>query len=549
MQLDMPNFEPWELVAGLGLFLFGMTMLEQALRTLGTRSFRHLLRDYTKTPVRGVFIGIISTACLQSSSMVGLIVLAFVGAGILTMTNALGVIFGANLGTTFTGWIVATIGFRMSLTEYAMPMLALGTLGVVFLNPDYRRHSQARLLLGLGLLLMGLDFMKTSMGFLSEHISPSVFSEYPILLYVVGGLIFTALIQSSSATMMIVLSAIHAGVLPLTTAAAIVIGANLGTTSTVIIGGIKGSSDKRRVALSHFIFNLVVSAVALLLMYPLLDFITGTLTVTDPMYVLVLFHSLFNGLGILIFLPIVSPFAKWLQGRFTEDDLIGCQYITKVSPTVSDAATEAIRQEVIRLYYKVMILNLRVLRIRPEELLPGFKGLEVYEQIKQAKSSYDDQYSEIKHTEQQILQYANRILREKSGEGVTEKVSQLVHASRDLVYGAKSLKNVRQNIVELRTQSDDEELIETLRHDTRNIYRHLLNLVEHTDPVLLEEKHLQLQEEINLSHDRLHQLMTRYDNSVAIGIPLSSLLNINRELLVSNQMLSSAVRDLVMIKP
>ena len=542
------HFEPWELVAGLGLFLFGMMMLEQALRTLSTRSFRHLLRDYTHTPLRGVLIGIVATACLQSSSMVGLIVLAFVGAGILTMRNALGVIFGTSVGTTFTGWIVVIIGFRMSLTEYAMPLLALGSLGVVFLNPDNLRHSQARLLLGIGLLLMGLDFMKTSMGSLSEQVSPEIFQNYHILLYVLGGIVFTALIQSSSATVMIVLSAMNAGVLPLTTAAAIVIGATLGTTGTVLIGGVKGSSDKRRVALAHFIFNFVASVIALLLLHPLLTLITDTLNVTDPMYGLVLFHTLFNSIGLLLFLPIVSPFARWLQGRFTDDDLIGCQYITKVSPTISDAATEAVRQEVLRLYYKVLALNLRVLRIRPEELLQGYQGLEVYNQIKQAKSSYDDQYSEIKHTEQQILQYANSVLREKSVEQDTENVSKLVHAARDLVYGAKSLKNVRQNIVELRMQSDDEELIETLRHDTRNIYRHLLNLLEHTDPVLLDEKYPQLQEEINISHDRLHQLMTRYDNSDAIGIPLSSLLNINRELLVSNQMLSSAAKDLVSIK-
>ncbi|WP_461517039.1 Na/Pi cotransporter family protein [Porticoccus sp.] len=548
MPQDMPHFEPWELVAGLGLFLFGMMMLEQALRTLGTRSFRHLLRDHTKSPLRGALIGMVTTACLQSSSMVGLIVLAFVGAGILSMSNALGVIFGTSVGTTFTGWIVATIGFKLSLTEYAMPLLALGTLGVVFLNPDYHRHSQARLLLGIGLLLMGLDFMKTSMGFLAEQVSPSIFRDYPILFYVLGGLVFTALIQSSSATVMIVLSAIHAGVLPITTAAAIVIGATMGTTGTVLIGGVKGSSDKRRVAFAHFFFNLVVSLIALLLMQPLLSLITDTLDVTDPMYVVVLFHTLFNSIGILIFLPIVSPFARWLQARFSDDDLIGCQYITKVSPTVGDAATEAVRQEVTRLFYKVLILNLRVLRIRPEELLLGFKGLEVYEQIKQAKSSYDDQYSEIKHTEQQILQYANRLLREKSAEQETENVSKLVHAARDLVYGAKSLKNVRQNVVELHMQSDDEELFETLRHDTRNIYRHLLKLLEHTDPVLLEEKIPQLQEEINSSHDRLHQLITRYDNSDTIGIPLSSLLNINRELLVSNQMLGSAVRDLVTVK-
>lgn len=538
-------FQPWELVAGLGIFLYGMMVLEQALRTLGTRAFRRILRDYTNTPVRGVMMGVVSTACLQSSSMVGLIVLAFVGAGILTMANALGVIFGANLGTTFTGWIVATIGFKISLTEYAMPLLAFGTLGTVFLNPEYRRHSQARLLLGLGLLLMGLDFMKTSMSFLPELVSPSVFRDYPLLLYALGGLLFTALIQSSSATMMIVLSAIHAGVLPITTAAAIVIGANLGTTSTVVIGAVRGSPDKRRVSLAHFIFNVVVSGFALVLIHPLLDLITDILAVSDPMYVLVLFHSLFNGLGILVFLPFVTPFARWLQNRFANEDGSGCQFITKVPASVSDAASEAIHQEVIRLFYRVIILNLRVLKIRPQELLQEYDGYRVYREISLKNPSYDEQYADIKHTEQEILHYANRVLQEKASSDEAQIVSGLLHAARDMVFSAKSFKDIRLNIVELRMQSDDEEMIETIRHDIRTIYRHLLNLLEKTDPILIAEKREQLDTEINLSHDRLHQMITRHSSGDGIGVPLSTLLNVNREMLVSNQMLATAVKDLV----
>lgn len=538
------QFQPWELAAGLGLFLFGMMNLEQALRALGTRSFRHLLREQTNTPIRGVFMGILSTACLQSSSMVGLIVLAFVGAGILKMTNALGIIFGANLGTTFTGWVVATIGFKLNLTEYALPLIALGSLGIVFINSEKRLHSQTRLLLGFGLLLMGLELMKTSMAFLGEQISPDIFRDYPLPLYLLGGLVFTALIQSSSATMMIVLSAIHADVLPLTTAAAIVVGADLGTTSTVLIGSLKGSADKRRVALSHFIFNLVTDVLAFLLLIPMLHLITQRLSVQDPMYALVLFHSMFNLLGIALFLPFVSPFSRWLQKRFTNDETTVCQYITKVPHNVSDAAEAAIQQEVTRLFNKVIILNLRTLKIRPEELLHGYQALEIYQQIRQQTPTYDEQYSEIKHTEQQIIQYANKVLQEKSSEEEAQKISRLLHAARDLVYSAKSLKDVRQNLVELRLQSEDEELMETIRYDIRTIYRHLLNLLEKTDPVLIEEKQQQLKEDINLSHDRLHQLITSYKGSEDIGIPLSSLLNINREILVSNQTLANAAGEL-----
>lgn len=538
-------FQPWELVAGLGIFLYGMMVLEQALRTLGTRAFRRILRDYTNTPVRGVMMGVVSTACLQSSSMVGLIVLAFVGAGILTMANALGVIFGASLGTTFTGWIVATIGFKLSLTEYALPLLAVGTLGTVFISTEHRRNSQARLLLGLGLLLMGLDFMKTSMGALVEQSVPGVFADYPILFYALGGLLFTALVQSSSATMMIVLSAIHAEIMPLTTGAAIMAGANLGTTVTVVLGSLKGSPDKHRVALAHFIFHLLSSLIGLVLLYPILQLITETLTVQDPMYAVVLFHSLFNLFAIILFLPFVTPFARWLQNRFANEDGSGCQFITKVPASVSDAASEAIHQEVIRLFYRVIILNLRVLKIRPQELLQEYEGYRVYREISLKNPSYDEQYADIKHTEQEILHYANRVLQEKASSDEAQIVSGLLHAARDMVFSAKSFKDIRLNIVELRMQSDDEEMIETIRHDIRTIYRHLLNLLEKTDSILIAEKREQLDTEINLSHDHLHQMITRHSSGDGIGVPLSTLLNVNREMLVSNQMLATAVKDLV----
>lgn len=184
------------------------------------------------------------------------------------------------------------------------------------------------------------------------------------------------------------------------------------------------------------------------------------------------------------------------------------------------------------------------MKIRPEELLKGYKALDIYQQTREEIPSYDEQYSEIKHTEQEVLYYANKVLQEKSEEGAAENIPRLLHAARNLVYSAKSLKDVRQNFVELRLQSDDEELIETIHHDTRAIYRHLLNLLEKTDPMLITEKREEIKSEINLSHDQLHQLIIHYVGSEDFGIPLSSLLNINREMLVSNQILATAAGDL-----
>jgi len=534
------GFEPWELLAGLGLFLFGMLQLELALKGLGTVTFRHMLRDRTRNPFQGMLVGTLSTAFLQSSSLVGLITLAFVGAGILELKNALGIIFGANLGTTFTGWLVATIGFKLNLEAYAMPLLAAGTLGKVFTKEDSRSWLLLTLVLGIGLLLLGLDYMKASMNFLQENVGTDSFGNYPAALYVLGGIAFTALVQSSSATMLIVLSAVHTGVIPLVTAAYIVIGANLGTTVTLLIGSIHGSPDKRRVALSHFIFNLVAGIVALILLAPLLHLITGVLEITDATFSLVAFHSLINFIGILIFLPVVNPFATFLKHRFTEDQEGGALFVRRVPLEVAETATKAISQDVERLIDKVLVLNLRTLKIHAEELLQGFAAEAVFRDVVAQRPGFDNQYADIKKTEDDILTYAYKLMASKIDESQSAFITRMLDGARNAVYSAKSLKDIRQDLIEFRMFSDNQEIADALRHSSRLFYRHLLELKEKTDAVLVQEKSAAVKAEIDAAHQELHQLIYRYIQRGPQGIESSSLLNINRELLISHECLLTA---------
>lgn len=285
----LQQIELWGFLAGLGLFLLGMYMLEQGLRGLGSRSMKKFLREQTRSPIRGVFTGTIVTAFLQSSSLVGLIALAFVGAGIFELRNALGIILGSNLGTTFTGWIVTLIGFKMNLVAFAQPMLAVGALGTVFLKQGGKPYFYSNLLLGLGLLLMGLGQMTDAFTALSTNIDVAVFRDRPMLYYFLAGALLTAVIQSSSVSIMILLTAMHTGVITLNEAAPFAIGADLGTTSTILLGGLKGSGEKRRVALSHFFFNVVTSLLALLMLPLLLYFIRDVLSLHDPLYSLCCF--------------------------------------------------------------------------------------------------------------------------------------------------------------------------------------------------------------------------------------------------------------------
>jgi len=145
------DIDIWRLAAGLGLFLFGMHQLEQSLKLLAGRPFKKFLREHTTHPIKGVLAGALSTAALQSSSVVSLIVLAFVGTGIISLASAIGIVFGSNLGTTATGWIVATVGFKLDIEVLALPLVAIGGFGVAWSATGTRRAGFSHLVVGFGL--------------------------------------------------------------------------------------------------------------------------------------------------------------------------------------------------------------------------------------------------------------------------------------------------------------------------------------------------------------------------------------------------------------
>ncbi len=156
------GFDIWKLLAGLGIFMFGMFLMEESIKKLSGRAFKRLIRVYTTGKVKSIFSGIFVTSILQSSSAVSLMVLAFVGAGIMSMENAIGVILGSNIGTTVTAWIVASIGFKVNIESFALPLIGMGGLGLIFLGRSEKYSNISKLLVGFGFLFMGLDYMKTS---------------------------------------------------------------------------------------------------------------------------------------------------------------------------------------------------------------------------------------------------------------------------------------------------------------------------------------------------------------------------------------------------
>lgn len=536
----------WRLAAGLGLFLFGMHGLEQALKQLAGRSFKKFLRDYTAKPLRGVIAGALSTAALQSSSVVSLIVLAFVGTGIVSLGSALAIVFGSNLGTTITGWIVATVGFRLDIEALALPLVALGGFGVVWSEAGTRRAGFSQLLVGVGLMLMGLEFMKSGAIVATELFDPAALEGYPLIVFLLAGLLITAVIQSSSATIMITLSALFAGAVSLESAVAIAIGADLGTNFTALLGAIAGSAEKKRVAAAAVLFNVVANAVAFVFLRPLLVFITDVLGFADPLYALVAFHSLLNLIGIVIFLPLIPAMSRWLSGRFGDDDTPLLRHIGKADPAVPDVAITNMTKETMRLIDQAAALNQVAFDLPPEHTFydsdEDRRGVDVF----QPNANSEHCYAEIKQLEGEILRQALAMQSAPLDADDSARISQIIPSIRNAVHAAKAIKDIHGDLHQFKSSVSDRfnAYFGQFREAAREFYEGLDTLRQSDLPELRFAALVELKSRAEMLHGRMHQRIYREVARDELSeVDISTLLNVNRELFVANQSLISALAD------
>jgi len=538
----------WKFLAGLSIFLVGLLFLENALQNLAGSSFKKFLRKHTQNPFKAILSGTLVTAILQSSSVVTLIILAFVGAGVMTLQNALGVIIGSNLGTTFTGWIVATLGFKLDIESFSLPFIAIGGLLLIFFQHNKKLLEFGRMLLGFGLLFLGLNFMKASIELLAKNfdLSPYI-SHGPYALFLVG-FILTAIIQSSSAAMVITLSALNAGILPLESAAGMVIGSDLGTTITTILGGLRGTPAKKRVALSHFMFNLVTDVIALTLLYPLLHLVTKIIGITDQLMTLVVFHSMFNFLGILIALPLLKVFAHFLESRFKSSDGLASQHINKVTADVPDTAIAAMKKEIEGLISLVFVLHLKVLKINLS--LFSFTSLNFDQEEATPQIWLDQDYHHIYETIQQLegelvpfyLNVQNHQLEKEE----FEQLNKLIQAIRHAMIAAKGLKNIIQNIDNFEKSANDSKvaLFDLLQGQLHEFYLTLHHLLPNSSLDLLENS----SKENRQIHDDFLQEVYRQINKGSLNeLDIHTLLNVNREIYNANHYLILAIEDTLIL--
>lgn len=345
------------LLGGVGLFLLGMGMMSEGLRLAAGRMLRDLLARWTGSPLRGVFSGALITSLVQSSSAVTVAVIGFVNAGLISLRQAVSVIYGSNIGTTMTGWLVALIGFNVNLKLFALPLIGLG-MGLRLVANGRRAGAWGLAMAGFGVFFIAIDILKTAFAGLGEGMQLSTWVGSGVtgsLIAVLAGLLLTVLTQSSSAAMAIILTSAAGGVVALQDAAIMVIGTNIGTTSTALLAALGATPNARRVAASHLAFNLITAVVALLLL-PLLLYGLALLPQAlglsaDVPVILALFHTLFNVLGVLLLWPLTRRLVHYLEGRFrsAEEDEARPRYLDRNVVATPVLAMHALGKELGRI--------------------------------------------------------------------------------------------------------------------------------------------------------------------------------------------------------
>jgi len=304
-------------LSGLGLFLLGMIIMTEGLRAIAGEKIRSALMRFTRSPATGAMSGAVGTAILQSSSATTVAAVGFVGAGLLTFQQALGIIFGANIGTTLKGWLVALLGFKLQIGTLVLPLIFIGVL--MHLLGKEKSKNIGLALAGFGLIFVGIGMLQTGLLGLQDFIS---FENFPAdtwlgrlkLLFI--GILFTIITQSSSAGVAATLTALYAGMIDFEQAAALIIGMDVGTTVTALMASIGGSIGARRTGYSHVIYNFMTGTGALLLITPYtlaVKTIAPNFLINNAEIALVAFHTLFNTLGVILILPFTHYFASMME--------------------------------------------------------------------------------------------------------------------------------------------------------------------------------------------------------------------------------------------
>ena len=510
-----------QLLGSLGVFLFGMKVMSDALLLLAGNKMRSILAKMTSNRVLGIGTGFLITSVIQSSSATTLMVVSFANAGLLTLVESIGVIMGANIGTTITAWLITILGFKVSMSTIALPLVGLG-FGLTFLK-KVQFKNLGNFIVGFALLFIGLQFLKEAMpdiknnpellAFLSQYTDLGFLS---ILLFLLIGTLLTVVIQSSSATMALTLIMTAQGWIPFELAAAMVLGENVGTTITANLAAIIGNYKAKQTARAHLIFNLLGVAWMLILFYPFLKMVSWLAMYlgSESPYInaaaipvaISLFHTTFNIINTFLLVWFVKPIAKLVEKMVPEREMVEMEidqpkFLSKDVLKYPETAISAITKES-KYLYKNAIFEIvsHALNIHRTDIKSDLKVKKV---IKKSNILFDTNVRELYNTRVkkiygEIISFATKAQSTlKLTENQNNQLLELKVANRKMVEILRDVRELSKN-VDLYLNSENKHIkkeYDKIRNKVVRVLRTIHLFRTEKDNEAYHEKLVKLREE------------------------------------------------------
>ena len=535
-----PDFK--EISAGVAIFLFGMLTLEEGFKAFSGGTLEKILQKSTDKLYKSIGFGFVATAIMQSSSLVSVLTISFIGAGLIGLTQGIGIILGANIGTTTGAWLMAGFGLKVKISAYAMPMLAFGV--ILIFQKAKSLKGLGYILAGLGFLFLGIHYMKEGFEAFKDTVDLASFAVdgfKGLFIFIGIGILATVVMQSSHATIVLILAALMAGQITYENALALTIGANIGTTITAIIGSLSSNIDGKRLAGAHFIFNVVTAVVAIILMNQIMysvDAISNFIGIANDNHTLKLavFDSLFKVMGVVMFIPFVNKLVAFLErtlkDKHTEEttSFDTAQYLNGSVLELPATAMAAIIRETKHLYTNAFEIITHGLNLKRENILSDMPLEEVVENVySKSAIDIDDFYNHrIKGIYGEIIDFSTKAQSQMLAEDI-EVLYKIKLANRDIVEAVKDTKHLQKNLVKYENSSNIH-----IQEQYNSIKIGLAELLRNIDIItkMTEESEIILL----LSKAKVH--MQRYD-ILANG----TLDNLIRNNLITNEMATSLIND------
>ena len=451
-----PDFKT--VAAGVAIFLFGMLFLEEGFTAFTGGILERILRRTTKGLVRSHLFGVVSTSLMQSSSLVSVITISSLSAGLLGLSEGIGIIFGANIGTTTGAWLMAAFGMKVKISAYAMPLLVFGLILVFQKREDLK--GAGRILAGLGFLFLGIHYMKEGFEAIGTSFDLAAYARtgYTGLFAFAGlGLAATVVMQSSHATLLLTIAALASGQVTYENALALAIGANIGTTVTAILGSLGAKVAGKRLALAHLIFNSVTAPLAIAFIGPLRWWVDEVAVLTgvgaaDWTLKLAIFHTLFNLVGVAVMLPVLGPLVRFLESTVkpgAEASRLLPQHLDDTALQHPDTALQVLLQESAHLFDNAFEILAHGLNLHRHDILSR-RDLDEVVAGSTARMDIDvleGYYGSIKVLYIAIVDFASRARAEtRLAEAQMSEIASLLIVCRHVAEIVKDVNRMRRNV-------------------------------------------------------------------------------------------------------